>query len=457
MAAAGKVHDDVRWAVDPLRLMQRVADQALAIVAHADGVLIGLMNGRDSVQHVCGSGRLSGYVGRRLALDGSLAGSAIRSRMTLVTEDTETDPRVNRDATRAYRVRSSVCVPLRRGEEEVGVLTVSSGRPEAFGARDVTLLDGLADFVSAFIGAATDFGRITERLLPAPDQGAGAGPRRELETAGWFIAHVLDPAAADDEAADREWVARILDERAFSMVFQPIFDINRGEMVAVEALARFTTPDRTPPDVVVAAAHNAGLGLELELALIAEALAYQGMLPPGVLLTVNAGPGTIASHRTISALAGADPARLAVELTEQTAVDDYPRLGDSLMALRELGVRLAIDDTGAGFASLMHILKLAPDFIKLDRQLTTGIDGDAVRSSLASALVRFAHETSTTIIAEGIETAAELNILRELGITHGQGYHLSRPVALTQLRAAAEQGAQRITQPVGELRQLRRR
>jgi EAL domain-containing protein (putative c-di-GMP-specific phosphodiesterase class I) len=98
-----------------------------------------------------------------------------------------------------------------------------------------------------------------------------------------------------------------------------------------------------------------------------------------------------------------------------------------------LGVRLAIDDTGAGFASFAHILKLAPEIIKLDRELTSGIDHDPVRAALATALVSFASQLGTEIIAEGIETAAELEVLRNLGIRYGQGYFLFRPTSIDSI------------------------
>jgi EAL domain-containing protein (putative c-di-GMP-specific phosphodiesterase class I) len=106
-------------------------------------------------------------------------------------------------------------------------------------------------------------------------------------------------------------------------------------------------------------------------------------------------------------------------LTEQVRVDDYPLLSRTLEQLRSFGVRLVIDDTGAGFASLAHILKLAPDLIKLDRELTSGIDQDPVRSAFGATLVSFASWTGAEIIAEGIETAGELNVLRKLGIRYG--------------------------------------
>jgi EAL domain-containing protein (putative c-di-GMP-specific phosphodiesterase class I) len=139
------------------------------------------------------------------------------------------------------------------------------------------------------------------------------------------------------------------------------------------------------------------------------------------------------SDEVLHLLRTSESRRIVMELTEQVKVDDYPRLSSALTELRLMGVRLAIDDTGAGFASLAHILKLGPDIIKLDRELTCGIDHDPVRRALAAALVTFAAHTGADIIAEGIETAAELEVLQGLGIRYGQGYFLGRPTSVDSI------------------------
>ena len=150
-------------------------------------------------------------------------------------------------------------------------------------------------------------------------------------------------------------------------------------------------------------------------------------------MCVNAGPEAMGSDEVRQLVAACDSRRVVMELTEQVKVDDYPRLSHALKQLRLMGVRLAIDDTGAGFASLAHILKLAPDIIKLDRELTSGIDHDPVRRALAAALVTFATRTGAEIIAEGIETQAELAVLREQGIRYGQGFLLCPPTSISSL------------------------
>jgi len=152
-------------------------------------------------------------------------------------------------------------------------------------------------------------------------------------------------------------------------------------------------------------------------------------LPVTAYLSLNASHRTVRSPELIDLLSGS-AGRLVVEITEHEPVDDYDELADSLRPLRALGVKIAIDDAGAGYASLRHTLALAPDIVKVDISLVRSIDLDRGRRALASALISFADEMDMTIVAEGIETAAELETLRELGVRFGQGYHLAEPAAL---------------------------
>jgi EAL domain-containing protein (putative c-di-GMP-specific phosphodiesterase class I) len=165
------------------------------------------------------------------------------------------------------------------------------------------------------------------------------------------------------------------------------------------------------------------------------ALEVQARLPYDAVLAINAGPDVILNEELHAMLRRFDASQVVVELTEHTEVADYAGLVEALTALRNTGARLSIDDTGAGVSSLAHILKLSPEFIKLDRALTSGIDQDPVRRALASSLVSFASDTGSVIVAEGIETAGELAVLRSLGISFGQGYYLGSPQPLPPTRA----------------------
>jgi EAL domain-containing protein (putative c-di-GMP-specific phosphodiesterase class I) len=138
-------------------------------------------------------------------------------------------------------------------------------------------------------------------------------------------------------------------------------------------------------------------------------------------------PTTITSEEFQAVMGDSAGESVVIELTEHAPVDDYAAIGASLARLRDRGVRLAIDDAGAGFASLRHILRLAPDMIKLDVTLTGGIEADPVRNALASSLVLFAGKIGATITAEGIESQHDLDALRSLGVGFGQGFYLARP------------------------------
>jgi EAL domain-containing protein (putative c-di-GMP-specific phosphodiesterase class I) len=198
--------------------------------------------------------------------------------------------------------------------------------------------------------------------------------------------------------------------------------------MGVEALSRFNVDPVRTPDIWFAEAATTGLGIELEMVAVLRALDCLSSLPAGMALTINAGPDTILSTELFDALArGGFGRRVIIELTEHSIVDDYPGLMTAIIRLRRQGVRLAVDDTGAGFASLAHILKLAPDFIKLDRELVDGIDLDPVRRALATALVAFAAQTGAEILAEGVETEEELEAVRALGIRYAQGFLIGRP------------------------------
>ena len=225
----------------------------------------------------------------------------------------------------------------------------------------------------------------------------------------------------------RARILRVLDEGGIRIVYQPVADIRRGTIVGVEALARFA--DRTP-DVWFNEAWSVGLGLELEIEAIRLALQCLEQLPVGVYVAVNAAPQTLLSDELFDLLATMPCNRIVVELTEHAAVDDYPQMNAAVARLRARGIRLAIDDAGAGFSSFQHVLNLSPDTIKLDRSLTSNVEENPVRAALAAALVTFAASLGAKVCAEGIETVAQLVSLQKLGIGYGQGYFLARPATL---------------------------
>jgi len=221
-------------------------------------------------------------------------------------------------------------------------------------------------------------------------------------------------------------IERFVSGHGVWMVFHEIVDLVTRERIGVEALARFGSIPARPPDLWFADATALELGMQLELRALKEALQALPRLQDGTFLSVNCSHHAAVVPEVADRLDGVED-RVVLEITEHEAIEDYGALAETLAPLRARGLRVAVDDVGAGYASLRHALQLAPDMVKMDLSLTRDIDRDAGRRALASALISFAQETSMTIVAEGIETAAELETLLSLGVRYGQGFYLSRP------------------------------
>ena len=214
------------------------------------------------------------------------------------------------------------------------------------------------------------------------------------------------------------------------VAFQPIVDLASGRVVGAEALARFTDADghAIPTERCFLDAHAVDIGVELELAVIKLALRCQDRLPAGRYLALNVSPAVLETDDLAFEINQRRTDRpLVIEITEHQPVEDYVALSASLDRLRSLGVRVAVDDVGSGFASFRHVTRVNPDILKLDRTLVCGIDDDPVRQSLAAAIVAFARDVGATVVSEGIESESELSCLKDLAVGCGQGFYLARP------------------------------
>ena len=239
-------------------------------------------------------------------------------------------------------------------------------------------------------------------------------------------AGLLGPALEerDRRAAAREAIQAIIDGEAFVPVFQPILPIEGGRPIGFEALTRFA--DGMRPDHRFAEAARVGMGEALEAACLDAAVRAARLLPADAWLSLNASPTFAANALGLLAVVAASDHPVVIEITEHVEVEDY---GCVVAALRTLGgdVRVSVDDAGAGYAGLTHILQLRPDFVKLDIALVRSIDTDRARQAMVRSMVWFAQQTGSVLIAEGIETAAERAALSLLGVKLGQGYLLGRP------------------------------
>lgn len=233
----------------------------------------------------------------------------------------------------------------------------------------------------------------------------------------------------DDVDGRRSVIEAVADGRRFHPVFQPIVRIADRSIIGYEALTRFD--DGVAPDVRFTEAAALGCGLDLEAACLRAAVAAGADLPAGAWLTLNASAVLVLSGRLEAILQGVDRP-VVVELTEYVVVDDYEAILAAVASLGP-GVWLAVDDAGAGFAGLRHLVELRPHVVKLDGGIVRGIDGDPVRQSLVAGLVHYARATETHLVAEGVETEAEWEALASLGVELVQGYLFARPAPIEEL------------------------
>jgi EAL domain-containing protein (putative c-di-GMP-specific phosphodiesterase class I) len=252
---------------------------------------------------------------------------------------------------------------------------------------------------------------------------------------GTIAAALLGPelSARREQAGTRAELQRIVADGELASVFQPVVRLGDGSVVGYEALTRFT--DGTPPDRRFALAEAVGAGAELERAAIQVALRSATSLPRGRWVSVNLSPSRLLEPGISDLLLGLRGRPFVIEVTERLPIDDY----DSVRAmLGELAgsIEVAVDDAGAGFASLRHILELRPRYVKLDMQLVRGVDTDPARQALIAGMVYFARQSGCLLIGEGVESDQERATLRRLGVPFGQGFHLGHPASAETIALA---------------------
>ena len=215
-----------------------------------------------------------------------------------------------------------------------------------------------------------------------------------------------------------------------SSAFQPIVDVARGVTVGYEALARFEGWAERRPVAWFAAAREHGRRVDLEVAALRSGLAGRAGLPPNCFLSINVSPDLLSDERVRAVWRKeGDLGGIVIELTEQAPIDSYDILAGDLTALRSAGAIIAVDDAGAGYAGLRHLLALRPAIIKLDRELICDEDLDEAKRALVEMVGTFADRIDAWLLAEGIERAAELDALAALGVPLAQGFLLARPGA----------------------------
>ena len=287
--------------------------------------------------------------------------------------------------------------PMRLGGLTVGLLVLGSSADVPLPAR--------ARMIDELLAEAIDFAGVATGLLGLSLHARAERDRRRMD------------------------MAALVRDGAFDAAFQPMVELEGGQIIGFEALTRFR--DGVGPEARFAEAASLGLGADLELATLKTAVEASTALPDGTFLSVNVTPNLVLDrHESLCDIIDLADRPIVLELTEHDAVDDYVALRDALRRCKP-GVRVSIDDAGAGFASLRHVVMLQPDFVKLDRSWVTGIDADPTRQAMVAGLSYFARTTGCDLVAEGIEMEAERAALSELDVRFGQGYLLGRPAVVS--------------------------
>lgn len=238
----------------------------------------------------------------------------------------------------------------------------------------------------------------------------------------------------------------VLEHGRVSSLFQPIMNLRDAGVYGYEALSR--GPSNSPlhaPDALIKAADHAGLSSEIERLCFEVALRTFAQRQLQGKLFANLRPGRLfepffqpdnmlALLRTV----GLPPQRLVLELTETDPTQDFAHLAEAVEALHKVGIAIAMDDLGEGFSSLRLWSELKPNYVKIDRHFISGLNQDPVKLQFVRSLQAIADNAGTLIVAEGVETASELAIVKDLGIAFGQGYLIGRPTATPSNLASPE-------------------
>jgi PAS domain S-box-containing protein len=285
-------------------------------------------------------------------------------------------------------VRASAYAPIHHAGEVIGLLIATSTTANAISQ------------LTEYLPALMDFAGLVGALI---------GP---------------DVADRTEIRRTRARIREIIDTSAFHPLFQPIVDLETGSPVGFEALTRFA--DGTPPDRLFEEATAVGMGPALEAVTLEAALRVADELRITGWLNVNVSPALILEGTVLRSFLGRVGRPTVLEITEHAEITDYEAFRAAI-ALLDPGVRLAIDDAGSGYASLAHVVELRPAMVKLDRTLVANVDRDPARQAIVAGMCHFAETARCELVAEGIETAAELETVRRLGIRLGQGYLLGSP------------------------------
>ncbi|MBX7447954.1 EAL domain-containing protein [Mycolicibacterium sp. 3033] len=410
--------------LEPASLVSRVAEQACAFAPKADGAAITLLRATDNAYvTVSAHGVLATAVGFVVPKRGSLQGRAAHERRPQLIEDAMVDSRLTarvRSMNKQWGTRSWAAIPLTYNDHAIGSLLLAAAEPGAFTEEDLDSLLAISEFVSALIGAQSQISSLLTQVMTDSEE------RGQRALTARFVASVMLPETAEVGGLQDELESLLAQSNVLSVVFQPMVHLASGEALAYEGLTRFPPDSALTPQKWFTTARRLGRGVAIEHAALREVLTAATRIPDRYPVAVNLSPSAVLDPSIQELLVSVDRP-LIVEVTEH---EPFPEsFGADLEKLRGAGVSVAVDDAGAGYASFVQLLRLRPDIIKIDGELVDGIDENPVKRAFATALKALGAELGAKIVAEAVETPAQLDTLTRLGIEYGQGFLLGRPVS----------------------------
>jgi diguanylate cyclase (GGDEF)-like protein len=305
--------------------------------------------------------------------------------------------------------------------------------PEVIGGHELT--------VNASIGVAVfpEDGQDVQHLLRSADAAMYRAKARGGRRAESFT-HLLETEVMRRQQIEVE-LRRGLRSGQLTVLFQPYRELTSGRAVGYEALVRWNHPDRglLLPDSFLPLAEETGLIEAVDRWVLAEACRQACGWPAPLVVSVNVSAGRLRRgdlYRDTAAIlaeTGLDPNRLVLELSERILFDEMPDALGSLAELPSAGIRLALDDFGAGYTSLEQLRRLPVTHVKIDRSLISPVDQSDDDAAIVAAVIQFAHALGLTVTAEGIERSSQLERLTELGCEYGQGLLIGAPAAASTL------------------------
>jgi diguanylate cyclase (GGDEF)-like protein/PAS domain S-box-containing protein len=338
----------------------------------------------------------------------------------------------------------------RLGGDEFGVLAEALPDPQDATKLAERILQGLCQplqvggrelFAHASIGIsiAETPGSAAEELLRHADVAMYVA-KSEGKNRYRHFDHSMHQAIVERMALQSE-LAQVIERHQLSLHYQPVVALDDGRLTGVEALARWTHPERgqVPPGSFIPLAEQTGLIVPmgrwvLETACRQARRWERDGLGGGLDLAVNVSvrqlrePGFAASVTEILEGTGLDPGRLVLEITESLLMENVDAILGVLEELRRRGVRLAIDDFGTGYSSLAYLVRLPVQVLKVDRSFVARLDDDANGATLVRSIIKLARDLELETVAEGLEQARQVDNLRGLGCQKGQGFYFSRPL-----------------------------